>query len=607
MQRSIISFLLIVGLYFIFSAYTSIEINLDTNKWLYENYNKFEVTVNRLLLSLETQKDENEIKINYENVQQSFRKIQFLLDYISEESVKRYINGAPLPTVEQSIPTVNVLEPRGLQVIDEILYDENIDYEKAIRLTNELKTSLNKLSNIFTSSDLYEADIKRAVYRDIVKIYTLQLTGFDTPGSLSGIQNSMQNLNSISDFLNQFYSENENAINIAKHCKKASDYLEKTDFDNLDRVALYKNYFSPILKLLSKWHTNDLPIISRNVAEKLSINYQSDHLFSTSLFNMEYYTQLPKETITNTKIVELGKKLFYDPILSKDNKMSCSTCHNPDKAFTDGLQKTITNKENLVGLRNTPTLINSVLTKGYFYDLREDEPARQIVHVVKNKNEFDSDFIDIMDRLEANVEYKNLINALFPEAKISKYSITAAITAYVASLTSFDSPFDQYMRDEISSLDPKIIRGFNLFAGKAACATCHFIPTFSGLVPGTYKESESEVLGVPEVWVSNGKMVLDFDLGRAGSGKPRDEAPHLLYSFKTTTLRNVGQTAPYMHNGSFKSLKEVMDFYNKGGGAGLGFDLEFQTLSPDSLDLNENEIDDIIAFMKSLTNKPLSY
>lgn len=287
--------------------------------------------------------------------------------------------------------------------------------------------------------------------------------------------------------------------------------------------------------------------------------------------------------------------------------MSCAKCHQPEKAFTDGLPKSITNTEDFMGLRNTPTLINAIFTKGYFHDLREEDPSRQINHVVKDKNEFNSDFIDIMDRLEVQGEYKNSFIEAFPEIKISKYAITAAITAYVSSLTSFDSPFDKYMRGEIYDIDPKVIRGFNLFAGKAACATCHFIPTFSGLVPSSYKESESEVLGVPDLWNESASMVLDSDPGRARSGKPRDEAPHLMFSFKTSTIRNVNKTAPYMHNGSFASLKDVMNFYNKGGGVGLGFPLEYQTLSSDPLDLEDSEISDIISFMESLTSIPKTY
>lgn len=599
----------ILGAFYILSTSSSVNIYPNNTKnWMIDNYTKLQSSLEKMVHSIEEDESDQAIKNYYKQVQSDFRKIQFLLDYISEESVKRYINGAPLPSVEQSIPTVNVLDPRGLQVIDETLYEEGINKKVLLVLSKDLSIALHNLKSVFASADLYEADVKRAIYKDIIRIYTLQLTGFDTPGSLSGIENAFHNLMGINELLTLSFNENKNAKGVASLCKKAAEYLtQNKDFNTFDRVYYYKNHISSILKELSQWKTNDLPILSRNVNEKISINFESEHLFSTSLFKVDYFTLLPEEVALDQKVIALGKKLFYDPILSHEGKMSCATCHRPEKAFTDGLTTSVTNLEGLMGFRNTPTLINAVFTKGYFYDLREDDPSRQIVHVVKDKNEFNSDFIDIMDRLEVQDVYKKSFREAFPDIKISKYTITAAITAYVNSLTSFDSPFDKYMRGETTTIDPKVTRGFNLFAGKAACATCHFIPTFSGLVPATFKESESEVLGVPSIWNATDMMTLDTDAGRARSGKPRDEAAHLMFSFKTSTIRNISETAPYMHNGAFKSLEDVMDFYNKGGGIGLGFPLEYQTLSSDPLELDKNEISDIISFMNSLTSIPQNY
>jgi cytochrome c peroxidase len=495
------------------------------------------------------------------------------------------------------------MEPRGLQVIDEYVYSDTLDMEALRKKADELSSALHKLKSVFISAQLYEADIKRAMYKDVVRIYTLQLTGFDTPGSLQGIDNAIYNFKGMQEVLLLLTGDHHPMSSLIDLMQEAEIYLSThSDFEHLDRVHFYKHHVSTILKNLSQWETNDWPVWSRNPSEKWGINYGSEHLFSTTFFNLDYYAQLPKEVVSHPDVITLGEKLFYDPILSGDGVMSCATCHQPEKAFTDGLKTSVTNKEGIYGLRNTPTLVNALFTKGYFYDLREEDPGRQIVHVVKDENEFNSDFIDIMDRLASVPEYKTLFQKTFPDTKISKYSITSAITAYVASLSSFDSSFDMYMRDEISEIDPKVIRGFNIFAGKAACATCHFIPTFSGLVPGSFKESESEVLGVPEIWTAGGPMSLDPDMGRIASGKPHDEAPHLAYSFKTTTVRNVSLTAPYMHNGAFAHLKEVMDFYNKGGGAGIGIDLEYQTLSSDPLDLTEEEISDVISFMEALTS-----
>jgi cytochrome c peroxidase len=137
--------------------------------------------------------------------------------------------------------------------------------------------------------------------------------------------------------------------------------------------------------------------------------------------------------------------------------------------------------------------------------------------------------------------------------------------------------------------------------GKAACGTCHFAPTFNGTVPPGYSESESEVLGVPSVNTTDNPPI-DPDLGRLGNRHPRDEAEIYRHSFKTVTVRNVTLTAPYMHNGVYNTLEEVVDFYNRGGGAGMGMDLPFQTLPFSELNLNEGEVADLVAFMETLTD-----
>jgi cytochrome c peroxidase len=144
-------------------------------------------------------------------------------------------------------------------------------------------------------------------------------------------------------------------------------------------------------------------------------------------------------------------------------------------------------------------------------------------------------------------------------------------------------------------------RGFNLFMGKAACGTCHFAPVFNGTVPPDYEDSESEVLGVPAapVWKD---AAIDPDMGRIANRRAAEHAPFNQYAFKTPTLRNIALTAPYMHNGVYQTLEEVMQFYNVGGGAGIGIVLPNQTLPPDPLGLSKREIRDIIVFMEALTD-----
>jgi cytochrome c peroxidase len=302
----------------------------------------------------------------------------------------------------------------------------------------------------------------------------------------------------------------------------------------------------------------------------------------------------------------LGKTLFFDPILSANNKRACASCHDPKKAFTDGKAKSISfNFEGTVE-RNSPTLMNSVYSDRFFYDLRAQKLEDQVDHVITSSKEFDTDYTKIIDKLSSNSEYVAMFRKAYPHINsskiVNKYTITTALAAYVGNLVSFDSDFDKYIRKEISEIDSSVIRGYNLFAGKALCGTCHFTPTFNGTVPPFFIETDSENLGVTVS--SNLKQpVLDTDLGRA-KGLLKDRLEIFNHSFKTLTIRNIELTAPYMHNGAFKTLEEVLEFYNEGGGMGLGLDNPYQTLPDDKLNLTKQEKADIIAFMKSLTDNP---
>ena len=162
---------------------------------------------------------------------------------------------------------------------------------------------------------------------------------------------------------------------------------------------------------------------------------------------------------------------------------------------------------------------------------------------------------------------------------------------------SWQAAHDRALRGDSAAWTPAERRGFNLFTGKAKCATCHFAPLYNGTVPPLYQEAEVEVLGVPARAAWRGARV-DPDSGRFRLTRA---APHL-HAFKTPTVRNAALTAPYMHNGVYRTLDEVVDFYNRGGGAGIGVALGNQTLPPDSLGLTPAERRSLVAFMRALTD-----
>ncbi|MEL7530162.1 MAG: cytochrome c peroxidase, partial [Bacteroidota bacterium] len=324
--------------------------------------------------------------------------------------------------------------------------------------------------------------------------------------------------------------------------------------------------------------------------------------FGPDFLNSFYFTYQSRPLETEAQ-KQLGKFLFYEPAMSADAKMSCASCHQPNRAFTDGLARSLDNSGEAFVARNAPTLLNSVYAQRHFYDLRADKLENQLRDVFHNEREFQSDFVELIGRLQESSEYMALFRAAYPglndKQLLSRHTIVSAMTAYVRTLKSFNSPFDQYIRKESQELDPEAIAGFNLFMGKANCGTCHFPPTFSGLVPPGYHENETEVLGVP---ADKAATKLDEDEGRILNKRFHEQADHYRYSFKTMGVRNVALTAPYMHNGVFETLEEVLDFYNRGGGAGMGLEVPHQTLGADPLGLTDEEQTAIIRFMESLTD-----
>ena len=381
-----------------------------------------------------------------------------------------------------------------------------------------------------------------------------------------------------------------NSKSVLKTIEKGKEYLKKnTKFNEFDRAVFIRNFLNPLSKGLYKTQMDlKIPLIKETRGLKIT----AQTLFDKNAFDAEAFSAFPDYETTPEKI-ELGKLLFNDPILSGNNSRSCASCHHADKAFTDGLEKAVSLDGKSLVKRNTPTLSNIAFQRVFFSDSRVNYLEDQAVAVITNENEMHGSLKKAVLALKKNSSYTIKFKKAFPKTAIDEFAIKNALASYIRSLSDYDSKFDEYMRgNETFNLDE--IAGFNLFAGKAKCATCHFIPLTNGTVPPSFVKSESEVLGIPG---KNNK--LDADLGKF-------ELTHAeinRYSFKTPTIRNIELTGPYMHNGVFKTLEEVIDFYNDGGGNGLGFNLPNQTLPEDKLNLTSIEKKQLIAFMRALTDK----
>ena len=533
-----------------------------------------------------------------------------LTAYFDPEFVKDYINGAPLKSLERNADDqVTVLEPEGFQVLEETLFSDVPDRQALQDLAHKLATNLEALRDYQDKLLITDRHVFEASRFQLVRIFTTGLSGFDSPSLSQVMQEQRASLQTIRQLLSYYQPHIREKIpgldaKIDAKLTGAIQYLDDhQDFDAFDRLEFLRNYVNPLFSDLLKAQTGlgiETYYETSPLYRKHPVNYYSDNIFAEDFLDRTYYTRYSKEEF-NDAVIDLGKVLFFDPVLSQNNKRSCASCHDPKKAFTDGMKKSMA--FNMTGTveRNSPTLINAVYADRFFYDLRVEVLDDQIEHVVVDHDEFRTTFLELIEKLSTSEEYVAMFEKAFPQLEknpIKKYSISAALSAYVASLSRLNSPFDRYARGELDEIDPDVIKGFNLFYGKAACGTCHFAPVFNGLVPPLYEESESEVLGVP---ASTDNTAIDTDPGRI-AGRIKESSEIYQHAFKTPTVRNVQHTAPYMHNGVYHTLEEVMDFYNKGGGTGLGLEVENQTLPEDSLDLDDEEQRLIITFMESLSD-----
>lgn len=555
---------------------------------------------------------EDSLRAAIDAARMSYKRIEYLLEYLDPEHTIRYINGAPLPKIEPHTTELMVIDPCGLQTLDEMIYLEGREsLDEIKKLAHELYGHVDRQATFQKSSRLEHRLIIEAIRFGVLRVFTLGVTGFDTPGSVHALDEAMISLDAMKSAIDAYSGmKDEEARKYVNQLsllfQQAIQYISThNNFDTFDRLLFYKEFIDPLYAGLYDFHAASHVEMKDEVdRSNTPHNYNSRQIFTEDFFNLSYYTQIANSDLENKDVKRLGKLLFYDKGLSKDFNMSCASCHDPMKGFSDGRAKSLANTPGKTTRRHSPTVINSALYGRYFWDMREYDLERQVKHVATDTLEFNHDLLDMADRLKQNSEYVKLFKDAYGNRDkygISSWSISNALAVYVAGLTRFDSAFDRYARGEVTSYDSLAYDGFNLFMGKAACGTCHFAPAFNGTVPPFYKDSESEVLGIT-MGLDTIHPVLDTDLGRYANGRLEEQAPFYINSMKTVTVRNAGVTAPYMHNGSFNTLEEVVQFYNHGGGKGMGLDVPHQTLPDSPLGLSQYEVSALVAFMETLTD-----
>jgi len=312
--------------------------------------------------------------------------------------------------------------------------------------------------------------------------------------------------------------------------------------------------------------SNDTPIV-KEVFELIV----PDHFPDPDLY-------IPPDNPLTQEKVDLGKMLFFDPILSSDSSISCSSCHLPSLAFSDP-RKVSLGVNSRPGRRQAPALINQLYNQSFFWHGSVESLERQVLAPIESPDEMNSTIKAVIERLEQHPEYPQLFEQAFGTLPTPN-ALTDAIASFERTLISANSPYDAYVAGDENALSESQKRGMELFFGeKAECFHCHGGFNFNS--------------GEPSVFQNNGLYEMYKDQGRWEiTGKESDRA-----KFKTPTLRNIAYTMPYMHDGSFSTLEQVIDHYASGGA-----DHPNKSSLVRRFILSEEEKTDLVNFLNALSD-----
>jgi cytochrome c peroxidase len=285
---------------------------------------------------------------------------------------------------------------------------------------------------------------------------------------------------------------------------------------------------------------------------------------------------IPDNNKLSLEKIKLGEKLFFDERLSIDGTVSCGFCHNPLLGFSDG-RYTSMGIYGIRGKRNAPTIVNRVFSKYQFLDGRAKDIEEVVIEHIQNENEMGNNLENLISVLNNDKLYSEEFSNVFG-TQVTSEGVSKAIASFVRTIVSSNSPYDQYIAGSEDAISESAKRGLDLFmSDRLRCTECHSGKNFTD-----------------EKFQNNGAGMNSEnpDLGRyLQTGHEEDKG-----KFKTPTLRDVARSSPFMHNGSIKSLGDVVEFYNQGGGPNNNLS---EYIKP--LNLTESEKADLIEFLRSLT------
>lgn len=286
----------------------------------------------------------------------------------------------------------------------------------------------------------------------------------------------------------------------------------------------------------------------------------------------------PNDNPYTPEKAELGRILFFDKRLSADNTIACATCHSPQYAFTDSMPVSIGIRQQK-GTRSAPTVINRAYSLAQFWDGRAPTLEEQAKGPMANPIEMGNTEQAVIDKLRAIAGYRALFAKSFATEEFTIDHVAKAIATFERTVLSGNSAFDRYQAGDKKALTPQQVRGMNVFFKKAKCDKCHDGMNF------TTNDYHNLGVGTDKPSPDAGRFAFTKDLKDWGA-------------FKTPTLRDIAETPPYMHDGSLKTLKEVVEFYDKGGILNKNLDHDIKPLK-----LTAEEKDSLVEFLRALSGQ----
>lgn len=555
---------------------------------------------------LTVEKDLKLITENINNARVSLKEIDIWLRYLEPISYKR-ING-PLPIeweteVFEKFEKPYKREGAGLTLATLYLEEEKKNKDSLYNLINSSVKALQTYKRDSIKEHLRSADhfylCNRLFLLNLATIYT---TGFECPETekvIEELQTMLLSVNKLYSAFNRSFPTKALSESYMNKFKNACEFVDQQskDFESFDHYTFIKDHVNPLFAL------NQVFISEYKVKSKSYVDYtltkEATSIFDKKLFkgqNSKGVFEKVNDAAVLDELEKLGELLFYDPILSGNNMRSCASCHKPSLCFADtiGAASLQFDGKNFLQ-RNTPSLTNATFNHLLMLDGLHISMLDQAKAVITSSIEMGGSEKEIVSKVMSCGEYKNRFTKLLihtPKySKVSLDHIASALTVFYSRFSNFEAPFDLAMNNR-TTMDASVKKGFNIFMSKAQCATCHFAPQFNGVKP-PYVGSEFEVLGVPQ---DPEYKSLSADKGRYFINPAKETAN----AFRTGTIRNADKTKPYMHNGVFRTMQELVDFYDGGGGAGHGFNVPNQTLSGDSLRLTKEEKRNLMDFISSL-------